>query len=782
MKALVRTLLAVIGVLALLVVGAVVYITTFFDPNDLKPRLVEAVRSQTGLELQLEGPLSWSFYPRIGVSVEQAEAWLPDQPLEEAPFAAFDSAAVSMAFAPLLSGEVAVDGLTLDGMRLNLERDEQGRGNWEALLEHMEGRGEEAEDVLAPASAGPGLGNDADSLPVALDIASVQVRDSRVNYVDRQLGLDLTFTDLTVEGTNVNPERAFPLALSFDVTSAEPNLNSHVDFASRVRLGLSNGRYTFDNVTLDSQTVMPELSDQPQGLNFQADSLVADTGEQLYSLDGARFDASVTHPQIQQPPLALTLSFAGNADLAEQTAQLRDVLLSGADNLRLSGSVSFTDLLETPQYSGQVKLAPMSLRAWLARFGVAVDTGSDTALTDLALTSPLRGDLTQATLTNLSLLLDGSTFTGRLGAGFGGQSLAFDLQGERLDLDAYLPSSDAEGESADTAAIVPAVPSAYAAEEEAEALLPIELLQTLTLEGKLALEQLKVKGLTLSDVALTASGADGRHRIDKLDAKLYDGTLAATASVDVRQEPVRLAFSEQLREVDIAPLYQDATGEASPLRGRLTLEGEFTSRTNTLDTLVRNLNGNASLRIDDGAMLDVNVSREMCTTVAMLEGRESTREWSEDTAFDQIAASVRVVNGVAQNDDLTIRIPGIELTGEGSVNLVTERLDYDAFARFIDTADEEACKVNPRLERVRVPVHCEGNLNEAPGQWCAFDRQAFQNVLTELARDEASRKASERVDRELDKRLGGDTAKKIDERLGEGTTEELRNTLRGLFN
>ncbi|HET8789720.1 MAG TPA: AsmA family protein, partial [Modicisalibacter sp.] len=56
MRRLMRMLLATIGVLGLVVVGAVVYVTTFFDPNDLKPRLVEAVQQQSGLELALEGP------------------------------------------------------------------------------------------------------------------------------------------------------------------------------------------------------------------------------------------------------------------------------------------------------------------------------------------------------------------------------------------------------------------------------------------------------------------------------------------------------------------------------------------------------------------------------------------------------------------------------------------------------------------------------------------------------------------------------------------------------
>ncbi len=114
MKQLLRILLAAIGILAIVAVAAVVYVTTFLDPEDFKPRLTAVVEEQTGLNLALEGPITWSFYPRIGVSVEQARAWLPDQAQDETAFAAINRAEVSVAFAPLLRGEIAVDGLTLD--------------------------------------------------------------------------------------------------------------------------------------------------------------------------------------------------------------------------------------------------------------------------------------------------------------------------------------------------------------------------------------------------------------------------------------------------------------------------------------------------------------------------------------------------------------------------------------------------------------------------------------------------------------------------------------------
>ncbi|WP_129141319.1 AsmA family protein [Modicisalibacter coralii] len=771
MKRLVRILLAAVGVLGLVVVAAVVYVTTFFDPNDLKPRLVEAVHEQTGLTLSLDGPLNWSFYPRIGVSVEDARAWLPEQTRENEAFAAIDRGEVSLAFAPLLSGEIAIDGVTLDGMRLDLVRDEQGHGNWEQLLDRLGGSGDKAESALAPASAGPAMQASSDPA-VALDIASIEVRNSRVHYVDRSSDLDLTVRDLSLTGRDVNPVNAFPLQTHFVVDSTAPELSSQVDFKSKVRLGLNDGRYVLEGPSLETRTSLAASKDREQTLDVEAGKLTADTRGGHYRLDAAQVDAELAHPALGDKPLSLASSFVAEANTQEQTARLSDLSLTGDDGLKLTGVLTVSQLSDALHYSGQVKLAPLSLRPWLTRFGVALDTADEDALSEVALTSPVTGDLSRATLSNLTLVVDDTTLTGSLGAGLDGRSLSFDLQGDKLDLDAYLPSRTQAAPQDDTAALLRTlgVAPAYAATEAAQAadLVPTAALRDLSLDGQLALDSLTVKGLTLDKPSLALAGSGGRLSLERLDSRLYDGTLHAEAGLDVRQSPIRWSFSEKLDGVQLVPLVEDYSGKPSPLRGRLNVNGDFTSQTNHADTLLRNLDGKVDFRVSDGAVFKVNVSRELCTAVAMLEGETTSRDWSPDTRFDQIKGSAKVVDGVIHNDDLLISIPGIELTGKGQVNLPTQRFDYDARARFVDTADA-ACKVNPRLEKVPLPVHCEGELSGEPGQWCAFDRQAFQQTLTNLAKDEAQKKAVDKL------------GEKLNEKLGDKSSEELRNAIRGLL-
>lgn len=809
MKGLFRALLAAVGVLGILVVVAVVYITTFFDPNDLKPRLIEAVRAQSGLELRLDGPLSWSFYPRIGVSVKDAEAWLSQQSQDDAPFVGFDSAEVSVAFTPLLTGDVSVDGLILDGMRLNLARDAQGQGNWQVLLDRLADKGNDSgsgqpaqsntdsqapapqqtvqEKPAQPGKKGPGL-KQGDDQAVAFDIASVKVSNSQVSYVDRQKSLDITLANLSLESSNVSPQSSFPVQLSFDVDGRQPDLNGNLQFKSQMRMDLGAGRYTFEGVTLNGKAQMPALAEQAQTLSVKIATLVADTQAKQYRADQFQVGASLYHTAMQETPLSLDLRGNAAADLEAQTATLGDLALSGDDGLDLSGNVDVTQLDSAPRYQGQLALAPLSVRDWLTRFGIDVNSDDDQALTALSLSGPFSGDTQRIDFDDLQMTLDDTTFQGTLGAAFDGRALNFDLAGNQLDLDRYLaPAAQGPGDAAqsdegnDTAWLSTlGIAPVMAATEGAE-LLPMDWLADLKQEGHLTLDSLKAKGIQMSDVELSTSGSGGRQRVDSLDAKLYDGSVKASSALDLRQSPIQLSFTERMSGVDIAPFYRDFSGKDSPLRGKLNLQGDFDSRTNTLDGLKQNLDGQAALRIDNGAMLDVNVSRQLCTAVATLEGRESTREWSADTAFDRLQASVTVNDGVAHNDDLDIAIPGIEVTGKGDVNLVTNRLDYRAAARFTDTADKAACGVNPRLARIDFPIRCQGNLNEAPGQWCGFDREAFQSSLARLAKDEAKRKAGERIDEELNKQLDDDTRKKIDDKLGEGASEKIGNKLRDLF-
>ncbi|KPM81384.1 MULTISPECIES: AsmA family protein [Cobetia] len=797
MKALFRALLAIVGVLALVVVAGVIYVTTFLDPNDLKPRLVKAVKDQAGLELALNGPLDWSFYPRLGVSVEDAEAWLPEQERDQSPFASFTRAEVGVSFTPLLSGEVEVEGVFLDGLKLALERDAQGRGNWESLLEHAATAADSgaADEALPPAkSAGvaladdttPSVQNGAGSMAVNLDIASVQVTNGQIAYQDAASGLDMTLNDVALTSSNVSPDKAFPVELSFVADGREPELQSTVSLDGKVALDLQGGRHVLTGVSLDTTTRMPSLGDKDQSVALDIDTLTLDTDKQLYLADGAELDATLHQAALGDKALPLKATFGAEADLAAGTANLENLLLTSGSDLRLSGALKAKDITgDALSYSGQFKLAPLSPKAWMTRVGMeAPQTAKSSALTSLAFSSPFKGDMSQVQLTNLVMALDDTTINGRLGSSFDASQITFDLDVDALNLDDYLAPAGADEKTASlgealTAGVIAPV---YAADGDAE-LLPVALLKTLGLQGQLDIGTLIASGLEMSKVTAKLSGQPGVQQLDSLTASLYGGSLAANARIDSRKTPLSMSFGEKLTNLDIAPFLKALAPEQKDiLRGRLTLNGDYTTSTNQIDSIKRNLNGKGNFEIRNGEVLDVNISKEMCTAVATLSGKTSSREWKANTPLERAQGSFTVTNGVISNQDLALAIPGIALDGKGQLNLPTEAFDYNVAARFIEGADDAACEVNPRLIKLRFPVQCQGNLSGEPGEWCGFDQKGFQSAAAELAKDEAKRKAGEKVSEKLDEKLDEDTRKKIDDKLGEGASDKLKGAIQGLFN
>lgn len=777
MKQLLRILLAAVGILAIVAVAAVVYVTTFLDPEDFKPRLTNVIEEQTGLNLALEGPIAWSFYPRIGVSVERARAWLPEQAQDETAFAAINRAEVSVAFAPLLRGEIAVDGLTLDGMRLNLVKNEEGVGNWEPLLERLaEKSNETAETVLAPASAG--LNADAGNLSVVLNIASVEVKGADIRFRDEQNQALWRAQPLNISGTNVNPVRSFPLKVMFTLTKhnrldaealeRSPELTSDVNLETRLRLGLENEQLTFENTQLTTRTRRAEES-EPQQLSLKAAEIVARMAEKQLTIREGVIDAGLRHPEHWQGSLALSLAFGLESDWVLQTAQLKDAQLTGPDGLRVSGHLNVEQMLTAPEYRGQITAAPFTLRPWLSRAGITLNTANESALRDVAMTSPIEGDGVRISLPRLSLVVDDSTFTGELSTALDGTQLAFDLEGDKLNMDYYLPGPETAQQASRGM-----LRKAFAQTDGA--LLPQQWLSTLSLKGDLSVDQLVLAGLTFDKTRLSLRGESGDHQLTAFESRFYDGELNATGQLNATGSVLEWQLSPLISNVQVAPLIESFSEEEAPLRGRFNLEGALTSQGNSRGVLISNLNGELNARLKEGAILKTNISQEMCELVAQLEGQGTVREWHPDTRFERFEATIQLRNGVASSENLSITLPGIDVQGDGEFNLNTMNFITRTNARLVDTADA-ACQVNPRLEQLPLPVRCEGHIGDDKAQWCRFDRTAFQAAVADLLRSEAG----SRVEEELEGRLG-ESLDRIDERLGEGAGQELREGIRRLFN
>ena len=164
-----------IAILALLIVLAVILLMTFVSPNRLKPVLTQQISQAFGREFQIEGDLSWTFFPYLGVDVGRMVLHNPEN-FADSTFAEIDSATVGVRVLPLFKRQIKSSGVTLKGLKLHLVKNSKGQVNWN----------------LVPSSAPPetpapeSSSGSTSSKPLAgLVIAGLHVIDASVTYQDQ---------------------------------------------------------------------------------------------------------------------------------------------------------------------------------------------------------------------------------------------------------------------------------------------------------------------------------------------------------------------------------------------------------------------------------------------------------------------------------------------------------------------------------------------------------------------------------------------------------------------
>ena len=206
-----------VAVLLLLLAGAVVTLTSGIDPNRYRPKIEAIVGDLTGMPLKIEGNLRIEWFPwlrlqvgaaRLGAKTAAGEtAANPGAPLIE-----WRSAQVGARLLPLLKGDFVVDRVVLEGPRIHLRRDAQGRGNWETLAEHLTRAGPPATDTLAEAQATDTPAVSAGRAPP--QIAGIEIRDGALDYADDMSGIHLSLSDWQFRMGAWTPGATFPLHTS----------------------------------------------------------------------------------------------------------------------------------------------------------------------------------------------------------------------------------------------------------------------------------------------------------------------------------------------------------------------------------------------------------------------------------------------------------------------------------------------------------------------------------------------------------------------------------------
>ncbi|WP_439134668.1 AsmA family protein [Pseudomaricurvus sp.] len=233
MGSFIRIIAGIVGLVVVLIIGAVLYLTMVLDPNDFRDD-IEKLAAKQGVPLEINGNLSWQWFPTLGLSVEGVKVMTGDEALLDA-----QRLAAAVAVMPLFSGNVSIEALEFSGVQVNVWKDKQGRGNWEMLQQSQQLSQEQSQtDTQAEA---PGAADDSATTetstgtPVSLVIERLRLEDTHLIYRDLAAGsrIELSDLNLSVDGFDLTGQ-------PFDLQqSATLKLDGQqpLDISSEGRLG-----------------------------------------------------------------------------------------------------------------------------------------------------------------------------------------------------------------------------------------------------------------------------------------------------------------------------------------------------------------------------------------------------------------------------------------------------------------------------------------------------------------------------------------------------------------
>jgi uncharacterized protein involved in outer membrane biogenesis len=618
-----RLILAVVGLVVVVIVAAVLYLT-FGDLSRFRPNVEAAVSRATGREFRIEG----AFKPKVlptpslvveGVTLANAEWGTPT------PMISVGKASVEIGLWSLISGPIRVKKVDVQDVAILVEQNASGASNWTM--------GTSPPPAPPPEKAPPGPG--LRELPAIIELASV----GNVTVLVKQQGKD-------------------------DMRGALAKFDLHTDEAG-VIVADGGGQVRDTPFTLHGK--ITRAADRRAQIDLN--SAVAEAAVVAHALVGAQeidFDATVD--DINKLAAAFSVQGVPTSDLA-----LGGKLLMSPDRYELRDATAKLLGANANGHAVIPQNGPIQVEVELAAPDIAT---LRPGLPSMALKSTATARISpeQVEVDPFSITVGESDLAGSLVAKLGeAVSLSVKAKSKVIDLRPFQETKASEPPP--TKKENPPVTKENGkqwvfGEDE----LPFDKLTTTSIDAKVSIAELKSRDTEARNVelALTNDGKEA-HLATSLDAEggslKGDAVLAvankhADLNIDLSAQDLRL----NLASGDVAPSEIPPIGLSAKLR----------SNGSSPRALASSANGNLLLtqgkgRIDSAAlgMVSGDVFAQIASALNPFAKNDKYTNW------ECTVVALKVVDGVATLDPMLAEAEKFMITGGGKVDLKTEKLDIE---------------------------------------------------------------------------------------------------------
>ncbi|MEZ8448363.1 AsmA family protein [Vibrio splendidus] len=693
-----KKLLIFIAVPVFVVVAAILALVLLVNPNQFKPLIVEQAQKHTGLELVIEGDISWQFFPSIGFELGQTELRNPEGFTQPNLFKV-DTVGVDVSVTPLFSNQLEIGNITLDGAEFYLETLKDGRKNIDALTQVSAPKeSEPAADTSSEATPAPQEQTSTDTSGWTINLAGVTVSNALFEMDDKQAGSFTKLYDVSLSLSEfaVDTWTTATFAASGENNQQKFSANGSAEF----KLAEGFASYALRNIDLNAK------------FNDSATSIES----AKIGLNTFEFD------KVNQ----LTYAVIGNA------AGL-DLDLKGGGDLTVDSAISKVTL-------NKLTLDSTFKGETLPQSPMKVDMLSD-----------LSFDLTKS---HLSFVLEKLQANAIALDGKADITLSeipkvrFSLHSPNIDLDEFLGL----GNTTETASTAPSGSAGVSTSKSGSSAPAKEMepdlsaLKTLDVKGDITIDKFKANNAKMQNVKTAFSVNRGIAELTSFTSNLYQGSISATAKLDARKTPATYTAKKKIRGVKVQPLLVDVANN-DMLEGTGNIDVNVKGKSLTPTGIKKNLVGTIVINFEDGAVNGINVAQLIRENYAKIKGEkvESTNE-AQKTDFSAMKATLKVDKGWVSTNDLSAQSPLLRVTGQGKANFINETVDFLVRTSIVGSLEGQGGKNIDDLKDVTIPI-------KVTGQW-ADPKFAlvFDDVLKQKAQKEIDRGVNKLTDKIKDEK------------------------------
>lgn len=670
MKAL-KIALGIIVAIAVLLLAAIIIIPQVIDPNDYKNDIAKQVKTHTGLTMTLEGDLSLSVFPWIGVNTGRIVLEQPEAIDHAEPLADIEAIDIKVKLMPLLEQKIEVDTIVLQKPRIAFVVNKNGQNSLGQSSSATEQESEKAS-------------TDNTSNVAALTIAGLNINDGRILYVDQQAGTRYDIDQLNINSGNILNNSSAPFKIAAVITEAQSDPIS-LEVATNLSFDQNQLSISAKDLTASVKQAQNNIKANIEALSYEHQT--ASSSVHNINLSGNVADIPIS---LSLPKATVNTQQLIGA-IPSFTAKVMDIEVSG--NLEIQNKKSMALAV------GDIKTNIFNAQALLKQLDIDYEPTAAAALTKVQFASHFNGTEKGVSLQKTRLAFDNSALEGNLAIiNFNQPEYRFDLSLEPLTVDGYLPkTTDEQNATTETESV--SISQALAA--------PIVGLKEINANGVFRTQQISVNNIKIDASTITVASDNKRVNITP-DVKLYNGTLGGSLSLNKTDNV--LSIKNKLSNISLEPLLTDAE-----------ITNQFSGTGNIDTNLVVNENngqpqtkGTVKLLAKDGAIKGVDIKKiidDARNVVNKLRGKQSSSSGGTDeTRFAEMSATLNLNNDIITNNDLSIKAPVFRVGGEGTVNTSNQTLDYLTSVSIVGTSKGQGGKETDELGGLTIPVRFSGSL------------------------------------------------------------------------